>query len=504
MSISVDVASMLLGFLVGIFIFSMVLIWWLPRRLRRLRQDKHAIQTSLSALEQKYVLLNNDFEHAAEKAKTLDVALSEARQLQEKHQTDKQAISLQLAELKITHQEKIRSFAEQQKLAAENRKQMTAEFQHLSQQILDEKSKQFSDTNQTQLDHLLKPFRQQLERFERRVNTVHDESIKGQAGLAVEIKKVVALGVQMNDEAQRLSRTLKGDKKAVGQWGEAQLARTLQLAGLVAGEHYEAQAVFRDEKGKHNFPDFVIKLPDQKHMVIDSKVSLVDYDQAMGAEDEAEQAQFLQGHVRAVKAHIENLAEKDYASLPGMSSPSFVLMFMPIEAAYIDAMKHDKSLFNYGYEKGVILVSHTTLMPILRTVANLWTIQHSHDEARSISEKAGEIYKQVSLVAERVLKVGGSLNALANHYNGVVKAVAGQQGLYGKVDRFEQLSAKVAKKLPQLDPLHVDLESEKLALMTEAGAHSEITSAVTDASERCKLAEDADQSDDASTSLVHE
>lgn len=477
MDISVDGMSLLLGLLAGVLGCSLLMVSWLPRRLRRLRQEHLDAQSSLTDLAHKHALLNNDYAYLSQEAKTLEAALHKAQQSEAAQQVEMQAVSMQLAELKVVHQEKIKSFQMQNKLAADSRAQMTAEFQSLSQKILDEKSQQFSSANQTQLDHLLKPFRQQLERFEKRVNTVHDESLKGQAGLAVEIKKVAALGVQMNDEAQRLSRALKGDKKAVGQWGEAQLARTLELAGLVADEHYQAQAAFRDVQGRLNFPDFVIKLPDQKHLVIDSKVSLVDYDHAMGAENETEQAQFFQGHVRAVKTHIDNLSQKDYASLPGMSSPSFVLMFMPIEAAYIEAMKHDKALFNYGYERGVILVSHTTLMPILRTVSNVWTLQHSHDEAREISEKAGEIYKQVAVVAERVLKVGGSLNALANHYNGVVKAVSGQQGLYGKVDRFEKLSSKISKKLPQMDSLHVDLESEKLALMREPEAHSESVAA---------------------------
>lgn len=150
-----------------------------------------------------------------------------------------------------------------------------------------------------------------------------------------------------------------------------------------------------------------------------------------------------------------------------MRSPSFVLMFMPIEPAYIEALKNNKDLFEYGYKKGIVLVSHTTLIPILRTVSNLWMIERSNAEAREISEKAGDIYNSVCTVAERLSKLGGTLSTVSNHYNNTVKALAGQQGLYGKVDRFSQLSAKVSKSLPHLEATHVDFETERLALIVE-------------------------------------
>ncbi|MBV1870084.1 MAG: DNA recombination protein RmuC, partial [Gammaproteobacteria bacterium] len=156
-----------------------------------------------------------------------------------------------------------------------------------------------------------------------------------------------------------------------------------------------------------------------------------------------------------------------YTNLVGMRSPSFVLMFMPIEPAYIEALKSNKNLFNYGYDKGIVLVSHTTLIPILRTVANLWMMERSNAEAREISEKAGDIYNQVCLVAERLQKLGGTLGTVSNHYNATVKALVGQQGLHGKVERFDQLSSKVSKTMPTLDPVHIDFETERLVLAAE-------------------------------------
>jgi DNA recombination protein RmuC len=209
-------------------------------------------------------------------------------------------------------------------------------------------------------------------------------------------------------------------------------------------------------------------LPDGKHIIIDSKVSLVAYDRAVSAESPEEYNLAMAEHIKSVRKHIDDLAAKDYTNLIGMHSPSFVLMFMPIEPAYIEALKNNKDLFEYGYKKNIVLVSHTTLIPILRTVSNLWMIERSNTEAREISEKAGDIYNSVCTVAERLSKLGGTLNTASNHYNNTVKALAGQQGLYGKVERFTQLSAKVTKSLPVLEPSHVDFEQERLALVVEA------------------------------------
>ena len=376
-------------------------------------------------------------------------------------------LSNELTELKTSLSEKQQHFEQQKKDIEEQKQQLKVEFSELANQILEEKGKSFSQSNKTELDAMLKPFKEQIEGFQKRVNEVHTESVKGQAGLSAELKKVLDIGVQMSDEANNLATALKGEKKTAGNWGEIQLERTLQLAGLVKGDHYDSQDKFVDAEGNRRLPDFVIKLPDDKHIIIDSKVSLVAYDKAIAAETEAETNLALDEHVSAVKNHIDDLNKKDYSNLVGMRSPSFVLMFMPIEPAYIEALKHKKDLFNYGYEKNVILVSHTTLMPILKTVANLWRIEQGNSEAREISEKAGDIYNQVCVVAERLHKLGRTLSTVSNQYNDTVKGLAGKQGLAGKVERFSMLSSKVSKTMPQLEASHNDIEHERLELLAE-------------------------------------
>ena len=351
---------------------------------------------------------------------------------------------------------------------ADTRKSLTQEFENLANKIFDEKGKTFTQTSQTSIDGMLKPFREQIEGFQKRINEVHDASLQGNTSLNAEIRKVLDIGMQMSKEANNLTSALKGDSQQRGAWGEAQLRRTLEMSGLVEDAHYEVQSAFKDADGRSKQTDYLIKLPDGKHIIIDSKVSLVAYDRAVAAESVEEQQLAMAEHVKAVRKHIDDLASKDYTNLVGMHSPDFVLMFMPIEPAYIEAMKHNKDLFEYGYKKHIVLVSHTTLIPILRTVSNLWMIERSNAEAREISEKAGDIYNQVCTVAERLAKLGGTLNTASNHYNNTVKALAGQQGLYGKVDRFSQLSAKVSKSLPALDPTHMDFETERLSLIVEA------------------------------------
>ncbi len=359
----------------------------------------------------------------------------------------------------------------------ENRKALKIEFENLANRILDDKAKSFDKNNKDAMESLLKPFREQVEGFQKRVNEVHGESIKGNTELAGEIKKVLEVGLKIGSDAQNLTDALKGDSQKRGSWGETLLEKTLQMSGLIEDAHYEKQTAMKDAEGKRKQTDFLIKLPDDKHIIIDSKVSLAAYDRAVAAENDEQLNRALNEHANAVKRHIDDLASKDYTNLIGMRSPSFVLMFMPIEPAYIEALKYEKDLFAYGYEKGIVLVSHTTLIPILSTVSNLWSMERSSREARELGDKAGEIYNQVCQVAERLKKLGASLQAASNHFDSTVASISGRQGLHGKVSRFGQLSSKVSKSMPELEPMHSDLHLQRLELSAEAIEEDEVDGA---------------------------
>ncbi|MFU2133469.1 DNA recombination protein RmuC [Gallibacterium anatis] len=452
------------------------------KSLQALQQQQEQTVEQYNALLQKSELLTEQYQLAlqekirsqTEKQGIESLLQEKNRQHQELEQLNVSAqqqimqLSQQLTALRTSLVEKETHFAEQQQLLENNKKQLTLEFQQLANQILEEKSRSFSQSNQVALDSLLKPFKEQIEGFQKRVNEVHSETVKGNASLEAELKKVLEIGLNMSKEANNLTTALKGQKKTLGNWGEMQLENALQSAGLVANEHYVAQAHFKDNEGNHRYPDFLIKLPDNKHIVIDCKVSLVAYEQAVSATDEAQIQLHLKEHIQAIRQHIKSLSEKDYSHLEGIQSPDFVLMFIPIEPAYIEALKQDPTLFNNAYEKNVILVSYTTLMPILRTVASLWRIEKGNREAREISEKAGDIYNQVCVVAERLQKLGNGLNSVVKQYNDSVTSLSGQRGLYGKVERFQTLSNKVSKQLPQMEPLTADVEIERLNAIVEA------------------------------------
>lgn len=376
--------------------------------------------------------------------------------------------------LRAEQKEKEESYRKQVKTFEEQKLALKDEFENLANKIFEEKGKTFTENNKSSLDAMLKPFKDQIEGFQKRTNEIHDESVKGNTNLEAEIRKVLEVGMKIQDDATNLTAALKGDSQQRGAWGEAQLERTLQMSGLVEGDHYDGQKTYRDDEGKQKRTDYVIKLPNDKHMVIDSKVSLLAYEQAVSAETEEKAKIALDSHAASVRKHIDDLASKEYTNLKGIDSPSFILMFMPIEPAYIEALKYKKDLFSYGYEKGVVLVSHTTLIPILKTVANLWILQESNLEARALGDKAVEIYSQVCTVADRLRKLGNTLGTVNNHYNETVKALAGQQGLVGKVDRFKSLSSKVAKNMPELEPLHADIEHERLDMVIEAAPLIEI------------------------------
>lgn len=377
-------------------------------------------------------------------------------------------LSRRLAGSEATLQERDRRYREQVKFLRDSREQLTRDFENLANRIFDDKSRRFNASSRESLEALLRPFREQIHSFQSRVNEVHAEALRGNTLLEGEIRKVLETGLQMNAQASNLAQALKGDNKAMGNWGEAQLERTLELSGLLRGDHYDSQRAFTDPDGRRRLPDFLIKLPGGKHLVIDSKVSLLDYSRAVSAPGESERKEALTSHAKSVKRHIDDLAAKDYGNLAELGSPSFVLMFMPVEPAYIEALKADRGLFDYGYQRNVVLVSHTTLMPVLRTVANLWMVDRSHREVREIADAAGDIYNQVSTLSERLSGLGKSLTAASNHYNSTVTALVGNQGLHGKVDRFKGLSARASKTLPDMESLHLDSEGERIDLAMQA------------------------------------
>jgi len=437
------------AFLVGLLLAGNVVLLCVVILLNRGRQELISLREAATQQKTTTALAEN-------RAATLEAeVLSLNRELA--------SLTAQLSAQSATLAEREAGHQNQMKWLEESRAALRSELELVGQNLLASSGKALESTNQKSLDSLLKPLAEKIDQFQTRVNQVHTDMVRNSASLSEQIKHLESVGVSMSGEAQNLTRALKGDKKLVGNWGEAQLEKTLELAGLRRGEHYDAQVTVKDSQGGRHVPDFVIRLPEGKNLVIDSKVSLIDYERAVTAESEGERGAALEAHAKAVRNHIDALSAKDYANLPGMDSPDFVLMFMPVEPAYIEVMRSQRELFNHGYQKNVVLVSHTTLMPILRTVANLWMIEHSNREAREISDRAGDIYNTVCLLGDRLQALGSSMTTATQKYNEAVRAVQGRQGLVGKVARFKTLSKKANKTFPKnLAP--IDPEIEHLAL----------------------------------------
>lgn len=461
--------QLFIGFLFG-FAFAIPLFIMLRKEKENnatLTESCQNMLSEISSAKEVIAVAKNTEENLHEKLSeqsayisSINDELSQLRERNEKAATEYAKLQTRMA----SEQE---NFQQQRAQFDETKAAMKAEFENLANKIFEDKGKTFSSTSEQSMNMMLKPFKEQIEGFQKRINDLHDVSLRESSNMTAEIKKVLDIGLKMSDEATNLSKALKGDSQKRGAWGEAQLERTLEMSGLILDEHFEKQTAFKDKEGKNKQTDYLIKLPDEKHIIIDSKVTMVAYERAVNAETDELANIAMTEHVNAVRGHIDDLASKDYTNLVGMKSPSFVLMFMPIEPAYIDALKAKKDIFDYGYSKGIILVSHTTLIPILKTVSNLWMIDRSNKEARVISESAADIFNNVCTVADRMQKLGNTLAAASNHYNSTVKSLTGNQGLYGKVDRFKTLSAKVSKTLPELDDKHHDFDSERLDLAVE-------------------------------------
>ena len=393
----------------------------------------------------------------------LDELKSERQQLLEKleQQTTEAAV------LATEREQQEANIRDQKEFLKNSSESLNQQFENLANKVFEQKGKQFAETNQTTLGGILKPLQEQIAGFQSRVNEVHDASTKSHTSLQQAIDGVKDLGLKIGQDASNLTTALKGDSQQRGAWGEAQLQRTLEISGLIEGDHYTMQDSFSDSAGKVKRTDFLVRLPEDRQLIIDSKVTLNAYERTIAAETPEHYERAMSEHVLAVRKHIDDLASKDYTNLTGMKSPSYVLMFMPMESAYIEALKHNKELFQYGFSRQVVLVSHTTLIPILRTVANLWMLERSNAEAREISDMAADIYNKVAGVAEGLRSLGGSLTTVGNHYNKAVVALAGKQGLFGKVEKFEKISTKISKGLPELEPRDFELETSRLDLVLE-------------------------------------
>ena len=354
------------------------------------------------------------------------------------------------ADLNARQQEQHKSNAEKIRLLQDAENQLKAQFENLAHKIFEERGKQFAEHNKASIETLVEPLKQQLGEFKNRVESVYDNETKDRISLREEIVSLRRDTAKMNQEALNLTRALKGDHKAQGNWGEMILEKVLEQSGLRKGIEYQTQGAFRDEDNRLFKPDVIVRLPENKDVIIDSKVSLLAYERYCSAEDDNQRIEALKQHTEAVRNHIKGLSNKDYSSLKGLRSLDFVLLFMPIEAAFMAAFQADEKLFNDAFEHKIVVVTPTTLLATLRTVQNIWRYEQQNDNARLIADKAGSLYDKIRGFVEDIEKLGNQLNTVHKTYDGIVnKLSTGSGNLLRQASAFEELGVKVKKKLPK-------------------------------------------------------
>ncbi|MEX2475659.1 DNA recombination protein RmuC [Marinobacter sp.] len=353
-----------------------------------------------------------------------------------------------LREHDVTLATERRAASEKVALLERNREALKQEFENLANRIFDQKSERFSQQTRTSLDTLLNPFRDQLQDFRKRVEDVYTSETRDRQALRSEIKSLQDLNRQITEEAANLASALKGDKKIQGNWGELILERVLERSGLRKGIEYDTQGSYRDSDKQLLRPDVIVNLPDKRHLVVDSKVSLVAYQRWANEEDDAARGDLLRQHVEAVRTHIRTLSEKDYSQLNGLHSPDFVFLFMPIEPAFVAAFQQDENLFSEAFERKIIVVTPTTLLATLRTIENIWRYERQSQNARQIADRAGAVYDKLRVFVESMEKLGTQLHTAQGSYDAAMNTLTrGRGNLVSQANRFVELGVRVKKEI---------------------------------------------------------
>ena len=328
--------------------------------------------------------------------------------------------------------------------------ELSVQFKNLANDLLEEKSKRFTEQNRVQIDQILAPLSQKIQQFEQKVDTTYKEELRDKASLLSEVKKLYDLSTRLSDDAQNLTKALKGDTKQQGNWGEVILEKVLERSGLTKDVEYRTQLVTRNQTGDIIKPDVVVYLPDNKHLVVDAKVSLVAYEQFVNADDEALKTQALRSHLASVRSHVRLLSDKNYYSGDTLISPDFTMLFMPIESAFSVAIQADAELFNLAWEKRIIVVSPTTLLATLRTVASIWKFEKQSKNALEIARLSGEMYDKFEGFVKDLQKIGDSLKGSQTAYDEAVKKLAeGRGNLIRTSEKLKNLGARATKDLPK-------------------------------------------------------
>ena len=399
---------------------------FLGRYLSKLKFEKEQV-----ALKERNLLLNDSLNETTEDLKNI--------------QLEKEALiatKTRLAtELKSSENEMQKNKEELNTI----QEKFTKEFENLANKILEEKSTKFTEQNKLNISSILNPLKEKIEGFEKKVSESQKESVGMHSALKEQLNTLKDLNMQMSKEAVNLTKALKGDSKAQGDWGETQLEILLEKANLAKGIHFTTQGGYRDEEGRLKKPDFIINLPDKRHLIVDSKVSLTNYEAYFNTEDEEHKNLHLKKHIESIRKHIKELSEKKYETLYEINAPDYVLMFVPIEPAYLLALSNNNQLYLEALDKNVVLVSTSTLLATLSTVSSMWRQENQKNNVLEIANQAGRLYDQFVNLTNDLIKVGTQLKTVQGTYDTSMKKLTGKGNLVKKVEKIKELGAKTSK-----------------------------------------------------------
>lgn len=392
-----------------------------------------------STLEERQNQLNNTIEELKGSISNLEIE-------RDRFRDEREVLNLELVqkqtEFENLHQQNLKRDAELE----ERQEQLRKDFELLANKILEEKSEKFTLQNKENIKQILNPLQEKIQGFEKKVEDSQKESISMHSALKEQLLGLKDLNLQMTKEATNLTKALKGDSKMQGNWGELVLERVLEKSGLEKDREYFVQQSFALENGSRVMPDVVLHLPDNKRMIIDSKVSLTDYERLTNA-DEDEKEIYLKAHVNSIKKHVDQLSAKNYQDLYDIESPDFVLMFIPIEPAFAVAVNNDNSLYNTAFDKNIVIVTPSTLLATLRTIDSMWNNEKQQQNAIEIAKQAGRLYDQFVNLTDDLLKVGNQLNTVKGSYDTTMKKLTGKGNLLTKVENIKKLGIKANKHI---------------------------------------------------------
>ena len=401
---------------------------------------------------------------AQERLRALELQLVQASELANHLQTQLSAVQRELAAETARSTEQQRHAEEQrlrlQEMSESARKSLTEEFQNLASTILEDKSRRFSEQNLQSLGHVLDPFKERLNEFKKRIEEMHYQDAQQQAMLKSELDSLKSLNLQMTAEAHDLATALKGQAKKQGNWGELVLENVLARSGLQEGKDYRREVSLKSEDGKQR-PDVIIYLPDAKHLIVDAKVSLNAYTRYVNAEEELDRKQALSEHVKAVGDRIKELADRRYFDLGELNSPEMVFMFVPVESAFVEALRADESLFQQALERNVLVATPTTLLTSLNIVRQLWRLEKQNAHSAALAESAGKLYHKLAVFVRSMEELGGKLDAARNSYTKAFgQLYQGRGNLIKQAKDFERLGVAVKAALPQdlVDKAELELD----------------------------------------------